>query len=48
MGLEMLPGESLLMLDPLKEQWPCREAQLRQLDAVLSVSLFAMKDKRIS
>jgi hypothetical protein len=48
MGLEMPPDESLLMLDPLKEQWPCREAQLRQLDAVLSVSLFATNNKRIS
>jgi len=36
MGLEMLPDELLLVL---KEQWPCRESQLRQLDAVLSVSL---------
>ena len=36
MGLEMLPNELLLVL---KEQWPCREAQLRQLDAVLSVSM---------
>jgi len=36
MGLEMLPDELLLVL---KEQWPCREVQLRQLDAVLSVSL---------
>lgn len=35
MGLHMLPDELLLVL---KEQWPCREPQLRQLDAVLSVS----------
>lgn len=42
MGLDMLPDESLLVL---KEQWPCREPQLRQLDALLSVSLFAMDQK---
>jgi hypothetical protein len=44
MGLEMLPDELLLVL---KEQWPCRESQLRQLDAVLSVSLFARDRKSL-
>jgi len=43
MGLEMLPDELLLVL---KEQWPCREPQLRQLDAVLSVSLLTSYEKR--
>lgn len=38
MGLEMLPDESQYTVDALKEQWPCREPQLRQLNAVLSVS----------
>lgn len=38
MGLEMLPDESRYTVDALKEQWPCREPQLRQLNAVLSVS----------
>ena len=42
MGLDMLPDELLLVL---KEQWPCRETQLRQLDAVLSVSLLARDRK---
>jgi hypothetical protein len=41
MGLEMLPDELLLVL---KEQWPCKEPQIRQLDALLSVSLFAMNN----
>jgi hypothetical protein len=45
MGLEMLPDELLLVL---KEQWPCRESQLRQLDAVLSVSLPARDSKNCS
>lgn len=44
MGLEMLPDDSLLVL---KEQWPCREPQLRQLDAVLSVSLPARDRKSL-
>ena len=47
MGLEMLPDESLLMLEQLKEQWPCREPQLRQLDAVLSVSAIPNKTRRL-
>lgn len=34
MGLAMLPDELLLSLS---EQWPCRDAQLRTLDALLSV-----------
>jgi hypothetical protein len=42
MGLEMLPDELLLVL---KAQWPCRESQLRQLDAVLSVGWYA-RDKK--
>lgn len=33
MGLEMLPEELL----QLTQQWPCREPQLKQLSAVLSV-----------
>lgn len=41
MGLEILPDELLLTL---KEQWPCRESQLRQLTAVLSVSSL-LKDR---
>ena len=44
MGLDMLPDELLLVL---KEQWPCRETQLRQLDAVLSVSLLARDRKSL-
>ena len=44
MGLDMLPDELLLVL---KEQWPCREPQLRQLDAVLSVSLPASDRKSL-
>lgn len=44
MGLDMLPDELLLVL---KEQWPCREPQLRQLDAVLSVSLSARDSKSL-
>ncbi|OQN95463.1 hypothetical protein B0A48_18419 [Cryoendolithus antarcticus] len=36
MGLEMLPEELVLML---REQWPCREAQIRQLSAVFSPHL---------
>lgn len=35
MGLEMLPDELLLTL---KDRWTCREAQLRQLSTLLSVS----------
>jgi hypothetical protein len=44
MGLEMLPDELLLVL---KEQWPCREPQLRQLDAVLSVSVASHNRKSL-
>lgn len=44
MGLHTLPDELLLVL---KEQWPCREPQLRQLDAVLSVSLHARDRKSL-
>ena len=44
MGLEMLPDDLLLVL---KEQWPCREPQLRQLDAVLSVSMPARDRKSL-
>jgi hypothetical protein len=44
MGLEMLPDELLLLL---KEQWLCREPQLRQLDAVLSVRLLASHEKSL-
>lgn len=35
MGLSMLPDELLLSLS---EQWPCRDGQLKQLAALLSVS----------
>jgi hypothetical protein len=34
----MQPDELLSTLDGLKERWPCREQQLRQLNALLSVS----------
>lgn len=36
MGLSMLPDELLLSL---QDQWPCRETQLRQLAALLSLKL---------
>lgn len=35
MGMELLPQE---LVFTLREQWPCRELQLRQLSALLSVS----------
>jgi len=35
MGLEMLPEQLLALI----QQWPCREGQLKQLTAVLSVSV---------
>jgi len=35
----MQPDELLSTLDELKDRWPCREQQLRQLNAVLSVSM---------
>jgi hypothetical protein len=36
----MQPDELLSStLDGLKERWPCREQQLRQLNALLSVSI---------
>ena len=44
MGLHMVSDELLLVL---KEQWPCREPQLRQLDAVISVSLLARDRKSL-
>jgi hypothetical protein len=34
----MQPDELLSTLHGLKERWPCREQQLRQLSALLSVS----------
>jgi hypothetical protein len=39
----MRPDELLSTLDGLKERWPCREQQLRQLNAVLSVSILPDK-----
>jgi hypothetical protein len=39
MGLEMLPNELVVSL---REQWPCRDAQIRQLTTLLSVSWFAL------
>lgn len=44
MGIAMLPDELLLAL---ADQWPCREVQLKQLAALLSVSPSApLKDDR--
>lgn len=45
MGLDMPEDE---LFTALKDQWQCREPQLRQLGAVLSVSLRVTCHSRIA
>jgi hypothetical protein len=44
----MQPEELLSTLDGLKERWPCREQQLRQLNALLSVSTMLLAGNKQS